>query len=70
MLRDDFNREKPMNDNWLEVYGGQLTKKCGTLVSGNSLTFTDVSCCLSILSILNILKLLIIFRENFRICTD
>ncbi|XP_060574508.1 reelin-like isoform X2 [Ruditapes philippinarum] len=41
MLRDDFNREKPMNDNWLEVYGGQLTKQCGTLVSGNSLTFTD-----------------------------
>ena len=43
MLRDDFNREKPQNDNWLEVYGAHLNKKCGTLVSGNALTFSDVS---------------------------
>lgn len=43
MLRDDFNREKAKNDNWLEVYGGEPTKMCGSLVSGNALTFSDVS---------------------------
>ena len=42
MLRDDFNRDKPLNDNWKEVYGGQLTNVCGTLVSGNALTFSGV----------------------------
>ena len=42
MLRDDFNRDKPLNDNWREVYGGELTNVCGTLVSGNALTFSGV----------------------------
>ncbi|XP_045165547.2 reelin-like [Mercenaria mercenaria] len=40
MLRDDFNREKPLNENWLQIYGGEPTKMCGTLVSGNALTFS------------------------------
>ena len=43
MLRDDFNREKPLNENWREVYGGDLTTVCGRLVSGNALTFSGVS---------------------------
>ncbi|XP_052779173.1 reelin-like isoform X2 [Mya arenaria] len=41
MLRDDFNRDKPQNDNWIEIHGGDTTKMCGTLVSGNALTFSD-----------------------------
>lgn len=42
MLRDDFNREKPLNDDWLEIYGGEPTKMCGIIVSGNALTFSEV----------------------------
>ena len=48
MLRDDFNREEPLNENWREVYGGELTTMCGTLVSGNVLTFSGVSVYLSL----------------------
>jgi len=42
MLRDDFNRETPKNDNWLEIHGGETTQICGSLVSGNALTFSHV----------------------------
>ena len=43
MLRDDFNRKEAVNENWLEVHGGEPAKMCGILVSGNALTFSDVS---------------------------
>ena len=43
MLRDDFNREKPKTDNWLEIYGGSLSTMCKKVVSENALTFSDVS---------------------------
>ncbi|KAL4226959.1 hypothetical protein ACF0H5_014936 [Mactra antiquata] len=41
MLRDDFNRDKPKSDNWLEIYGGKPAQICGTLVSDNALTFSE-----------------------------
>ncbi|VDI77295.1 reelin [Mytilus galloprovincialis] len=41
ILRDDFNTDTPRKDNWLELYGGGNTKLCGTVVSGNAMTFTE-----------------------------
>ncbi|XP_052214464.1 reelin-like isoform X1 [Dreissena polymorpha] len=40
MLRDDFIRDKPKTDNWLEVYNAETSNICGTLISGNALTFS------------------------------
>ncbi|KAL5013759.1 hypothetical protein ScPMuIL_008029 [Solemya velum] len=39
MLRDDFNRDDTQNDNWKEVYGGEVSDVCGHLVSDKALTF-------------------------------
>lgn len=43
ILRDDFNTDTPRKDNWLELYGGGNSKQCGTVVSGNAMTFNEVN---------------------------
>ena len=41
-LRDDFNHALS-RDRWKEVYGGEVSNMCGTLVSGLAITFYKVS---------------------------
>ena len=41
-LRDEFN-EALSRDQWREVFGGEVSNMCGTLVSGLALTFYKVA---------------------------
>ena len=50
MLRDDFNTETVVKDNWREIYGGENTDTCGNLVSGNALAFHKVIVLLKVLN--------------------
>lgn len=41
-LQDDFNADEPDHSVWKEIYGGDTSKICGHLVSGNALVFHKV----------------------------